>query len=107
GGQQAGLSSDDLQRAQPRHPDLGESRVLQALLNDLNTPEALSQLGRSIDRLAGEQDRARQARLKALVLQEAWLLGLLQQTPLGWFQAGFGEEEKKAIEALIAERNAA
>jgi cysteinyl-tRNA synthetase len=81
-----------------------------ALLDDLNTPLAISEMhklaSRANDRAASEADR-RDA--KAHLLGAAQLLGLLWQDPEVWFQqsAATGELDAAAIEARIGERNAA
>ncbi len=70
--------------------------VIAALSDDLNTPEALAELHKLRDKPAD---------LKA----SAYMLGLLQQEPLAWFQGGAGAAgpDIAEIEALIDERVAA
>jgi cysteinyl-tRNA synthetase len=68
--------------------------VLNALLDDLNTPAALAELSR----LGAARDLAG---LKAA----GKLLGLLQADPEVWFKDGAGDDA--AIDALVAERTAA
>ncbi|MCK0537441.1 cysteine--tRNA ligase [Alcanivorax quisquiliarum] len=79
-----------------------------ALCDDLNTPEAISELHRIAAQLnkAGDADKPR---LKAELLAAAGLLGLLTQTPSAWFQQGGGSDalDSAAIDALIEERSAA
>lgn len=81
--------------------------VLDALCDDLNTPQALAALHALADRaLAGEAAAA--AGLRA----GGALLGLLGADPARWFRGGWGEalvspEEAAAVEAAIAERLAA
>ncbi|MFP5440550.1 MAG: cysteine--tRNA ligase, partial [Gammaproteobacteria bacterium] len=82
---------------------------LDALLDDLNTPQAISELHRIASRAndrAASDDEKREAR--AQLLGGAQLLGLLWQDPEAWFQQGAADGlSAEAIEALIAERKAA
>lgn len=82
--------------------------LLQALQDDLATPQAISVLHQLASRInkASEADKPLlQAELKAA----AGLLGLLEQDADAWFQqaSSEGELSTEAIEALIAERAAA
>jgi cysteinyl-tRNA synthetase len=73
--------------------------VLEALCDDLNTPQAIAELHRLADAaLAG--DAAAAGGLKAA----GDLLGMLQQDPDAWFHAG---ADDAAIERAIAQRIAA
>ncbi len=73
--------------------------VMEALCDDLNTPEVFAALHALADRaMAGDAEAAGQ--LKA----GGGMLGLLQQTPEAWFQGGV---DASAIEAAIAARIAA
>jgi cysteinyl-tRNA synthetase len=80
--------------------------VLAALCDDLNTPEALAALAGIATEARRTGDPTRQGRLKSQLLAGGALLGLLQQAPEAWFQAG-GGEDAGAIEALVQERIAA
>lgn len=100
----APASLDDL-----RERSAHAQRFYEAMEDDFGTPEALAvlfELIRDINTLRGsddEQARARVAELKAL----AGLLGILQEDPVAFLQAG-GEEEggitNEEIEALIQAR---
>ena len=84
--------------------DVSQTQVYQALLDDLNSPIAIRELhalAKAMNRVEGDE----KALLKSQLIKSASLLGLLQQDPEEWFQAG-GEGELVAddIEALIAER---
>jgi len=87
--------------------DMRRTAFLDALLDDLNTPLAISEMhkfaSRANDRAATREEK-RDA--KAHLLGAAQLLGLLWQDPDAWFQQGAGDDAAR-IEALIAERNAA
>ncbi|MFB9068861.1 cysteine--tRNA ligase [Pseudofulvimonas gallinarii] len=87
--------------------------ILQALCDDLNTPEALAHLaGIAAEARRAGDEATRRARKREL-LDAGALLGLLQQTPDEWFKRGAtsgdeGEGELAArIDALVAEREAA
>jgi cysteinyl-tRNA synthetase len=81
--------------------------LLEALADDLNTPEALAQLyeaGHALNKASGAQEKAR---AKAELRAGARLLGLLDQDPDAWFKAGADDAEAAEIERLIAERTQA
>lgn len=79
----------------------------QALLDDLNTPVAIRELhvlAKNMTKAEGDE----KSLLKSQLLKVASLVGLLQQDPEAWFQAGGeGDLSAEAIEAKIAERIAA
>jgi cysteinyl-tRNA synthetase len=78
-----------------------------ALDDDLNTPQALSELAR----LAGELRRSGSAedrmRLQSHVLGAGLALGLLQQPVAAWFGRGSPDSDDARIQSLIDERAAA
>ncbi|MCP5152319.1 MAG: cysteine--tRNA ligase, partial [Chromatiales bacterium] len=77
-----------------------------ALDDDLNTPQALSELG-AIARAAVAADADR-PRMKGELLAAGRLLGLLDQTPAEWQAARHADvDDVQAIEAAIADRAAA
>ena len=82
--------------------------VYQALLDDLNTPVAISELYALSKGLSKASDEEK-VRLKSIVLKAGELLGLLQQDPDHWFQQtdGDGGLSAEEIESLIAERQQA
>lgn len=81
---------------------------LDALLDDLNTPKALSELFALAKQANLATDAAEKSRLKAALVQSGALIGLLQQDADAWFEgAGGGEVDAAAIEAQIEARNAA
>ena len=71
-------------------------RVLDALCDDLNTPQALAEL----NALLKEQENS--PALKGALIAAGDVLGLLQQNPKEWL--GFGGEETSDYEGLLAER---
>ncbi|MFZ5724533.1 MAG: cysteine--tRNA ligase [Pseudomonadota bacterium] len=90
--------------------DMRDTAFFAALLDDLNTSQAISELHQYASRLndrAGDPAQKREA--KARLLGGAQLLGLLWRDPETWFQAAHraGEPSAAEIETRIAERNAA
>ncbi len=81
------------------------SPVYEALLDDLGTPIAISELHQLAKSLNKASDADKPA-LKGQLLKAANLMGLLTEEPEVWFKTGAGEEGMGAedIEALIAER---
>jgi len=82
--------------------------VIEALEDDLNTPQALAGLF-ELAHAANTAPASEHPKIKAALLDAAGLLGLLQQSPEAWFKwapAGKGVDAA-TIEGLIAERNAA
>jgi cysteinyl-tRNA synthetase len=75
-----------------------------ALDDDLNTPQALSEIAR----IAGEARKAIQPaerqRLKSELLGAGLAIGLLQQAPAAWFGHGGTGDDDARIQALIDER---
>jgi cysteinyl-tRNA synthetase len=75
--------------------------VLEALCDDINTPQALAVMHElAAQALAGDRDAAAGLRAAGSVL------GLLQQSPEAWFRGG-ADDDTAAIEAAIADRLAA
>ncbi|MFN4263726.1 MAG: cysteine--tRNA ligase [Thioalkalivibrionaceae bacterium] len=82
---------------------LGENPVARALLDDLNTPEALAALHRIANAHARGEPEAAQT-----LADGAWLLGLLQHDANAWFQHGDNQEwTAERIEKAIVERREA
>ena len=82
--------------------------VEQALDDDLNTPQALSELARIAAEARRADDAASRQRLKGELLGAGLALGLLQQDPAHWFGRAAGSEDDDArVQALIDERVAA
>ncbi len=83
--------------------------LMEALLDDLNTPEAFAVLAR-LAHAARTADTIEDKRAaKAALLGAGELLGLLQQDPVAWFQqsASGTEIDVAAVERLVGERSAA
>ena len=80
---------------------------LDALADDLNTPEALAEFNRVSHELAkaGNQEQAQQ--LAGELLADAELIGLLQLSPDTWFGADKEDPDSEAIQALVEQRNQA
>ncbi|HEY4560208.1 MAG TPA: cysteine--tRNA ligase [Lysobacter sp.] len=86
--------------------------VEQALDEDLNTPQVLAlvnEYARDARALlaTGDADPARLVELKSQLLGAGLTLGLLQQSPAGWFARGADGGDDARISALVEERTAA
>jgi len=78
------------------------STVLAALNDDLNTPAALAALHALAGKVHSETNVTRRAELAASLRKAGAFLGILQQNPLVWAQAGAVEVDQ--IETLVAQR---
>lgn len=84
--------------------NLEEQPVYKALLDDLNTPVAISELY-ALAKSMGSAESKEKPQLKSVMLKAGSLMGLLQQDPDAWFQSGEeGQISPSQIEQLIAER---
>jgi cysteinyl-tRNA synthetase len=82
------------------------ARLLAALDDDLNTPQAMAELFALASKLeTGSPDEKAQA--KGELLAGGRLMGFLGEDPEAWFQGGADEALKARVEALISERTAA
>jgi len=82
-------------------------KFMSALLDDLNTPDALAELNSEAKRLANAAD-AEAARASAgKLLAAGALIGLFQQDPAAWLAGDTRGLDDALIEQLIEERNAA
>jgi cysteinyl-tRNA synthetase len=82
-------------------------KFMGALMDDLNTPDALAELNSEAKRLANAKDAsgARQSAGKLLAAGE--LIGLFQQDPGEWLAGDTGDLDDALIDQLITERNEA
>jgi cysteinyl-tRNA synthetase len=78
-----------------------------ALDDDLNTPQALSEISRIAADARKAEGHAQRQQLKSQLLGAGLALGLLQQSPSAWFERGLSGEDDARIQALIDERAAA
>ena len=94
---------------EPAGLNVTDSRVLLALLDDMNTPEAIATLHAAASTLNKSADPQEIAMAKAELTVGGRLLGILDADPEAWFTDAVGEEELAAekIDALIEERSAA
>ena len=79
------------------------SSILNALYDDLNTPQVLAELNKLIKEKEGTE-------LKSALLAIGNIMGILQESPSDWFASnedGLTDEEGSKVEQLIAERMAA
>lgn len=82
--------------------------VIEALEDDLNTPQALAELSALVNRANSSDDKAEMALLKSQILAAGELLGLLQQDADGWLKSGASDgPDPGEVEELIAARQAA
>lgn len=85
-----------------------DTAVFDALLDDLNTPGAIAGLHQLADLLAAARSPEEAAARKTKLLAAGEVLGVLQQDPVDWFQAGAaGAASAEWIEERVAEREAA
>ena len=86
-----------------------DSDVLSALEDDLNTPLAIAALQDCAHRLNKSTSAVEQSRLKALIINSGYLLGLLQRNAEDYFQATTAGStlDEAAIKQLLDERLAA
>ncbi|MEE3608758.1 cysteine--tRNA ligase [Avibacterium paragallinarum] len=93
-------------------PQGGEEFIAQfkeAMDDDFNTPNAISvlfEMAREINKLKAE-DKTKADHLAARLRELGNILGLLQQSPEAFLQAGADDSEVAKIEALIKQRNEA
>jgi cysteinyl-tRNA synthetase len=97
------LRLKDVQAASSEPP----AALLEALADDLNTPEAVAELSALITTANVAKKPAEQAQAKAALLGALALLGVGQSQPEQWFRASFGAQAAAEIDALVAERVAA
>ncbi|MGH1470277.1 MAG: cysteine--tRNA ligase [Cellvibrionaceae bacterium] len=88
--------------------DVKNTKVYAALLDDINTPIAISELHALAKQLNKATDEEK-PRLKAELIKSAELLGLLFQDPEEWFTASSDDSaiSEEEIVVLIAERDQA
>jgi cysteinyl-tRNA synthetase len=88
--------------------DISESDAYKALLDDLNTPMAISELHK-LARELNSADAADKPAAKGRLLAIAGLMGLLQQDAEQWFTLSRSDDDISAeqVETLIAKRNQA
>jgi cysteinyl-tRNA synthetase len=77
------------------------ARVLAALEDDINTPEALAELAELVRAANRCEEPAEKLKLATELRAGGWLLGLLQQDPADWF--GRGQNDAAAIDAAAIE----
>jgi len=80
---------------------------MSALLDDLNTPEALAELNREARRLANADNPAAAQESAGLLRAAGTFIGLLQQDPQTWLAGDTEGLDDVLIEQLITQRNSA
>ena len=98
-----------LQRADHIRAEGADDAVLDALLDDLNTPQAISHLFRHADDLdrSVREGADNAGEKKGALLTLAGVLGLLTAEPDEWFEGGADEGLKAAVEKLLETRKTA
>lgn len=99
----------DLAHARPPEGSLFESRFMEAMEDDFNTPEAISvlfDLAREINRLKSDNESGA-ASLAVLLVELGNILGFLQQPVEDFLKGGAGEVDGDYIDGLIEKRNQA
>jgi len=77
---------------------------IDALKDDLNTPQAFAKLSRIAKRLTHASDDVEKAKFKGQLLASGALIGLLQEDPESWFKQGTSDIDKEYIETSIQSR---
>ena len=90
----------DQPEAEPSPDDMAP--VVAALDDDLNSPAALAALHALAGQLHAESDPSRRAQIATGLRRAGGFVGLLQQDPIRWAQAGADGVDQ--IEALVAKR---
>ncbi len=80
-----------------------ETRVVEALADDLNTPLAISYLHENVNNLNKAESKEDMVKFKSQLLANAYLLGLLWQDAESWFKGGT-DDDASEIEAKIQAR---
>lgn len=81
--------------------------VLDALLDDLNTPRAMAELSTLAKALETAETPEAKSEAKGALLAAGHLLGLLQVDPDQWFEGKIVAEDKAKIDALVTARTEA
>ncbi len=95
--------AEGLSEAREAAKSLDGDKFSNAILDDLNTPLALSELERRADDLSKLSAQELQQSLPGF-LAHAELLGILQKDPEAWFKGGEAQSDVGQIEAQIALR---
>lgn len=80
-------------------------KFMSALLDDMNTPEALAELNNAARRLANAEDAESAAVIAGKFMADAALIGLFQQDPVSWLAGDTEGLDDALIDQLIEERN--
>ena len=90
------ISNNDMQKP--------PKEIIDALCDDLNTPQVMSELNVLIKDLTKKSESEKKAIKKSLI-STGKILGILEENPNDWFKKGATNSEK--VEALIQSRNRA
>ncbi|MEM1433425.1 MAG: cysteine--tRNA ligase [Pseudomonadota bacterium] len=91
------------------HADLAAvpDAFARALHDDLNTPRAIAEMHALAKAINTTTDADERAQLGTQLLACGWFLGLLNSTAETWFQGSADSDDGAAIDALVAQRDAA
>jgi len=103
-----GVLRDAATKFGPLHATESPSeQFMSALLDDLNTPEALAELNSEARRLANADSAETAQKSAGLLLAAGALIGLFQQDPQTWLAGDTEGLDDALIDQLILERNTA
>lgn len=94
---------EQLQDVDADRMPLEQTSVFEALLDDLNTPNALAALHQLVKSLAKADEASRKV-IKSDLIACGELLGLFEEQPADWFKGNTDDDQTAKIDALIAER---
>ena len=101
-----GVMRDANARFGPFQPaEKPSEKFMSALLDDINTPEALAELNNEARRLANAEDAESAAVIAGKFMADAALIGLFQQDPISWLAGDTEGLDDALIDQLIEERN--
>ena len=85
-----------------------QTNVEKALLNDLNTPEAIASLYGTVKDLQQAKKNSLKSEIKGILLRESYFLGILQKDPFEWLKKPDNNTlSDNEIKKLIEERSLA
>ena len=98
-----GATKEDLDHTHVVQEGIGPD-VTRSLMDDLNTPQAISFLHARADAVFKSDDAGERIGQQRTLRFNAYLLGLLQQDPEDWFKQGAGAIDEAQIEGLTRRR---
>lgn len=86
-------------------PSEPAAKVLAPLLDDINTPQAMSALFAIAKRIELTDSDDEKTELKSQLITSGQLMGFFNQTPDQWFAGDTSQDDANTIETLIKRRN--